>query len=234
MRNFFVFGGTASTDYNTWIAQSNAFDAPERDVEKIEVPGRNGDLHFDNGRFKNFTLKVTAYTQSEFVKNVDGLRNWLASQKGYQRYEENLCPDEYRLARFSDAFEVEASDRSGGYYELTFDCKPQRFLKPGEAATELTSSGAISNPTNFPAHPLVRVYGTGVLGIGSQTITINKNDTYIDLDCDIEDAFTGTTNQNGNITLNSGDFFTLDSGENGVSLGSGITKVLITPRWWRL
>lgn len=234
MRNFFVFDKTASTDFDTWIAKSNAFDAPERDVDTIEVPGRNGDLHIDNGRFKNFQLKITAFTRSDFIRNADGLRNWLASRRGYKRYEEQLCAEEYRLASFSDAFEVESSDHAGGYYELTFDCKPQRFLKSGEAATELTSSGAISNPTNFPAHPLVRVYGTGVLGIGSQTITITKNGTYIDLDCDIEDAFTGTTNQNGNITLNSGDFFTLDPGENGVSLGSGITKVIITPRWWRL
>ena len=84
------------------------------------------------------------------------------------------------------------------------------------------------------ALPLIRVYGTGALAIGNVTITINSASGYTDIDCDLMDAFKGSTNCNGNITLTSGEFFYLDPGENGISFGSGITKVIVKPRWWIL
>ena len=97
--------------------------------------------------------------------------------------------------------------------------------------TILTASGTISNPTLFEAKPLIRVYGTGKLEVGSETITISKGATeYIDIDCDIQDCYEGSENRNGLVTLT--DFPTLASGDTGIKLGSGITKVEITPRWW--
>ena len=85
----------------------------------------------------------------------------------------------------------------------------------------------------FDAKPLIRVYGVGELGIGSETITITKGATeYIDIDCDIQDCYEGLENRNGLVSLT--DFPTLPSGNTGITLGTGITKVEITPRWWTL
>lgn len=83
------------------------------------------------------------------------------------------------------------------------------------------------------AKPLIRVYGKGIVQIGKQTIEILKAPTeYIDIDCDIQDCFEGTVNRNSYVSLT--DFPVLGPGSNGITLGTGITKVEITPRWWIL
>ena len=234
MRNFFVFDGKPSTDFETYIASSDMFDAPERDMTVISVPGRSGDLSIDNGRFQNGSRTIQAYIPKDMRTNLDGLRRWLLSKTGYCRYEEAERPQEYKKALFQGPFTVGTSDRVGAELQLTFNCMPQRFLKSGEIPHTFLGSGSIWNNTEFPAKPLIRVYGTGVLGIGSETITITSNPGYIDIDCEMMDAYYGGTNCNGMITLSSGEFPVLESGNNGVSLGNGITQVVITPHWWTI
>lgn len=231
MRNYFVLDGKPSTDFNTFISQSNMFDSSKREVEKISIPGRSGDLTIDRGRFSNFTSNLEVYIPKDMAQNLDGLRNWLQSVAGYRRYEENFRPDEFRKARYAGGFEVEGSDRVGAALTLTFDCQPQRYLKTGELPVEFTAAGSIYNPTLFAAKPLLRVYGNGSVGIGSATITLASTTDYTDIDCESLDAYYGATNRNSNI---SGTFPVLNPGTNGVTLGSGITKVIIYPRFWIL
>lgn len=234
MSNYFVFNGTPSTSFNAYIARSNMFDAPERTVESVSIPGRNGNLHIDQGRYDNFSGTIEAYIPNNMATNLDGLRNWLLSYPGYCRYEEVLRPDEYRMARYTGPFQVTDSDRVGAALTLNFDCMPQRFMKSGEEQVEFTAAGEITNPTRFEAKPLIRVYGTGTLGIGSETITITQNPGYIDINCEMMDAYYGATNCNNYITLSSGEFPVLAPGYNGIEPGTGITQVIITPRWWIL
>lgn len=234
MSNYFIFDNTPSSGFNTYIAKSNMFDAPARAVESVKVPGRNGALTIDLGRYENFSGSVEAYIPSDMATNIDGLRNWLLSKHGYCRYEESLRPDEFRLARYSGPFEVDNSDRVGAAFALQFDCMPQRYLKSGESQVELTEDGTVTNPTLHEAKPLIRVYGTGELVVGTTTISISNNPGYIDIDCEMMDAYYGVINCNSYITLSNGEFPVLHSGENGITLGSGITSVIITPRWWTL
>ena len=46
------------------------------------------------------------------------------------------------------------------------------------------------------------------------------------------DAFYGANNCNSMISLTSGDFPELVPGDNGITLGKGITKIELIPRWW--
>lgn len=233
--DYLIFDGTSTQTYGVFLIGNGVYNAPEREFERISIPGRNGDLIIDNGRYSNFELEYDAIIYNNFNTNLSNLKNIFMSKIGYCRLEDTFYPDEYRMAKYSGAFEME-SVRPGdiGHFILRFDCKPQRFLKSGETTTEFTSYGTITNPTKMIALPLVRVYGTGQLSIGGNTIKINSNSSYTDIDCDLQDAFRGSTNCNGNIELSSGKFFQLKPGNNSVSLGSGITRVAITPRWWRL
>ena len=55
MINYFTFDGKTSTDFGMYISGSGTYNAPERDVTTYNIPGRNGDLIVDNGRFLNTT-----------------------------------------------------------------------------------------------------------------------------------------------------------------------------------
>lgn len=234
MRNYFVFDGKSSAEYDAWIASSNAFDGAEHDEEVIEIPGRNGALVLSNGRWKNFVAAVDCYIPHDMRTNVDGLRAFLSSKYGYCRYEEAIKPDEFRLARFLGPFSLSASDRVGAAFTLSFDMKPQRFLKSGELPITLTAAGTIHNPTEYDAKPLIRCYGTsGTVTVGGIAVTVTGCSAYVDLDCDLIEAYEGAANRNGTTTLVNGEFPVLKPDSNAVSF-TGWSRVEIVPRWWRI
>ena len=116
---------------------------------------------------------------------------------------------------------------------MTFDCDARRFLKNGDNIITLTANGSIFNPTYFDAKPLIRAYGTGSFTINDITVTITSANVYTDVDCEIMDAYKGTTNCNSNISTTNNEFPALRPGANNITL-SGITKLEITPRWWTI
>lgn len=178
--NSITFGGINSADYGIYIGGEGTFNAPVRDVEMVEVPGRNGNLIVDNGRFKNIEVKYTAINQepdlATFRTNLAAFRNALASQKGYQRLTDTFHPDEFRMATLKDGIEINPIDyNTASEFELIFDCKPQRFLTSGEVLSLLVANPyTLVNPTLFEASPRFEIYGYGDIDIDGQVITINN------------------------------------------------------------
>lgn len=235
MINYFTFDGVSSRDFGVFISGTDVFNAAPRSIQTVAVPGRSGTLTIDNKRFENVELTYPAFIYDTFRANVQGLRNFLLSSAGYRRLEDTYNPEQYMMARYVSGLSVESTERrKEGRFDLTFDRMPQRFLKSGETAQTFTADGSITNSTLYDARPLIRVYGTGSLGIGTETITITTNPGYIDIDSEMMDTYYGAVNCNSYITLSSGEFPVLAPGYNGIDLGSGITRVDITPRWWVL
>lgn len=231
---YFTFNGRDSSDFGVHISGSGTFDAPKRDIEAVSVPGRDGDLLFDNGRFNNIQVVYPAFIVSDFSRHFGDFRAFLLSNPGYHRLEDTYHPEEYRVAQFKGPIDPDlgALNRHG-QFDVTFECKPQRFLKSGEEVAEYTADGFIQNPTLYASKPLIRAYGTGTFYIGAYGVTITAADGYTDIDCDIQDAFKGTTNCNGNIRLLSDGFPKIEPGTQGIDL-TGITKLEITPRWYTI
>lgn len=233
MIHFFTYDGVSSRNFGLYISGLKTYKSPERDLQNVEVPGRNGDLVYDRNRYKNIQLPYECYIDEDVADNLEGLQAFLASHSGYHRLEDTLRPEYYRIAKLTGSI-----DATMNYYQqsakftLSFDCKPQRYLKSGESSIEFTErSFDIYNPTHFRALPLLRVYGTGVLGIGSETIEITEADGYTDIDCSLQDAYKETANKNKFIKLKSQEFPYLRPGKSGITLGEGISKIEITPRW---
>lgn len=234
MINFIVFNGKKLKDYGVFISGEAVFDAPKRDTTSVTVPGRNGELTLDNGRYENITIKYPAFIVRSFKERISELRNFVLSQSGYQRLEDTYHPDEFRLAKWESDFSVKPDEALlAGEFDLKFNCYPQRFLKSGENAIEITSATTIINEQMTTALPLIRAYGTGTFTINGVTAQITSASSYTDIDCDLQECFKDTlaTNCNGNVVLTT--FPELKPGENTISM-SGITKLEITPRWWRL
>lgn len=234
-KDHFIYGGVDSRNFGVGIYGDQLANPPERDEEHIEVPGKNGDVIIDNGRYKNQTVPYKAYIINNYNSNIMGLRNALISQKGYQRLEDSINPDEFRMAK-ALPFEVEeVGVLRAGQFTIAFNCKPQRYLKDGEIPIEVTATSSIYNFQSETALPLIRAYGTGSFTIGGVTVQINSANGYTDLDCELQEAYKDTlaTNCNGNIVLTNGKFPSLAPGANTITLSS-ITKLVITPRWWRV
>ena len=176
----FLFDGRKSEDFGVYISGPSVYDAPERDVELIDIPGRDGEIVLDNGRYKNIrvTYPAGAYgkTQAEFAQRMDAIRNFLASRVGYQRLEDEYNLDEFRLGVYSSGLQVDPAARGkAGTFDLVFNCKPQRYLKSGEVEYEITNGGEIFNPTDFKSAPIIEAYGRGQVVLNGYKININAD-----------------------------------------------------------
>lgn len=236
--HFIMFDGQNLADWGLHISGDKTFGAPERDVDEVEVPGRNGTLTYDNGRFKNYDLEyeggIVSDDTVDFEYKIRRLRSFLCSRYGYRRLEDTYHPDEFRLAKFVDGLDPDVTQLQGGTFDLKFDCKPQRFLKSGEEAIVMTASGSIFNFTYFETKPLIRCYGSGEFHIGDYgvKVTMPSTVTYVDIDSDMQDCYNEALNCNDSVTLTKNVFPVLEPGENKIQIGSGITQLYIIPRWY--
>lgn len=162
-----IFDGIDLRDYGVYITGEAVFNAPERDVDVITIPGRNGSFVRDNGRFKNITGTYPAGlfgpTEADFSQGISDLRNALCSRKGYKRLSDDYNPNEYREAVYKSGLEVTPSLLKAGEFSITFECKPQRFLASGETAQAVTNGATLTNPTPFDAMPLIEAQGYGTI-----------------------------------------------------------------------
>lgn len=237
MRNYFTFGSYDSRNFGVYISGSGTYNAPARTYQAISVPGRNGDLLIDQKKFENITVTYPAFIAGgNFDSNLAALRSALLSTAGYARLVDTYHPDEFRLAYFKGGLTVKAREQNdGGEFDISFICKPQRFLISGETTTTISSSSwSITNPTSFASRPLIRVTGYGALTIGSDVITITQTYPYVDIDSEVQDCYHGTDNANSKVILQNNNFPVLNPGTNNIACSGNITKVEITPRWYRI
>lgn len=233
-----VYNGISSRSYGILVETEPGYPYPEKDVEMVHVPGRNGDIAIETGSYKNvevsYNIAAPAVEES-YSMVANRVVTWLHSARTYARLEDSYDPDIFRLALYKEEGNFSSIFRKAGRAEIKFDCKPQRFLKSGERVITTTSSLQLANQTNQDALPIIIVYGTGsgTLTIGSYTINISAINTYTAIDCDTMNCYTGTTNRNNYVTMPSG-FPRLIPGMNNISFSGNVTKIDIKPRWWIL
>lgn len=236
MMHFLTFAGKSSHDFGIRISGEGTYNRPERNCKEYEVAGRNGTLLIDEGNFKNLPVTYPAYIIDGMPDKVEAFANYMGSFAGYQRLEDTYSPETFRMAQYKSGLEVKSHGYMNrqGEFDIVFNCKPQRFLKSGEKPiTYSTSGGIILNKTDFGAKPHIRVYGSaaGTVGIGAYLITISSISEYVDIDCELMDAFKGAVNCNENVSFNA-DSFEIPTGQSGVTFTGGITSVVITPRYF--
>lgn len=234
MRNFYI-DGTSSSTYNIYASGENAYNAAERNVELISIPGRNGDLLIDNGTFKNIDVKYPCVIPYGFSANA--IRSWLMSNAGdYHKITDDYDANHYRMGRYKGGIEFQPmyTNQAAALFDVTFDCKPQRFLTSGDVFTEYSSASfTVNNPTEFDSKPIVRLYGTGYVEFpnGAKITVSATSGDYIEFDCETLNAVDSNgANANSKVTVLGVPVLT--SGGNAMS--KTLTKVKIKPRWWEL
>lgn len=178
--NSLIFGGVDSANYGIYITGEAVYNAPERAVEMVSVPGRNGAIAIDQGRWENIEVEYPAGCfgdgDANFADRISAFRNAVLSQLGYQRLTDTYHPDEFRMAIYVAGLEVEpANINSAGEFKLIFNCKPQRFLTSGETAVAMTSGDSITNPTLYDASPLLEFTGAGSVTINGYGINVQPD-----------------------------------------------------------
>jgi phage-related protein len=221
--NSLQFGNVDSSDYGIFISGEGVFNAPQRAVEVVTVPGRNGAVVIDQGRYENISVEYPAGVfgddQTEFRTKLSQFRNALKAQLGYQRLTDTYHPDEYRMGVFVDAIEVDpVRYNTAGEFKLIFNCKPQRFLTSGEDPVSVASGDSIVNPTLFDSQPLIEFEGYGRIEINGNTIVVH-NEPY-----GLVPLHSRSSTMSASVSLNSANLALMNTGDRiDVSSGNGFS-----------
>ena len=240
--NGFVFGGLDSVSSGIIMLQPPPIVIPERDVETISIPGRSGDVLWDNGQYKNIRIPYNCAIFPDDTQTlreaVDAAVMLLHRSGSYERLEDTYNPDYFRQARIYGEISAESIMEQAGKFTLTFDMKPQRFFKSGEYPVTFGEHGSLYNATGRTALPLIRVYGNGAgsVTVGEITVQISSMDQHLVLDCDTQNAYNEMENtvNNWNSKISAPVFPQLHPGENPISWTGGVERLEIIPRWWTL
>ena len=207
---------------------------------------------FDYGNYKNVSVRYDAFIfdsyHERFEDNIAAFRSFLLSRNGYVRIEDTYHPDEFRLGYYDGDFDPEIHESlTAGQFTITFNCKPQRFLKVGEFPMPLDKATIkIYNPTNHIAFPLFRIYGVGTVNSrweneayasGYFQIEQSPSSGFTDVDCDLQEA---TTIINGRTVSRNSTLVVMDKfpvfkpGYTTLFLGLEGTNSYVIPRWWTI
>ena len=236
--NQFSFGGRRSyDDMGLIITEPPVFTFPERDVSYIGIPGRNGDLIRDNGRYKNITgsYKVAAVREEFPLETVmTEIRSWLSGSIGYSVLTDTYDPLYYRMAQPDGKLSFTEILRQIGTGTVKFNCKPYKYRIDGRRTVVLDGAGAIFNPEHADSTPYIKITGSGdiTLSVNHASFPLSDVDGYIEIDSDIMAVYKGTLLQNEKAHFNAFPMF--GEGENSVSFTGNVTKIEIVPRWCAL
>lgn len=238
--HYFILDDVRSIDMGVYIGGQHTYNAPKRDVTKISVPGRNGDLIQDNGRFLNVSVPYNVVVMEEFRERTDELKAWLLHTSKYRKLVDTYHPGTYRLARVGAdiTFNTSAFNLTGKA-KIIFDCKPQRFLDEGDDPISITESGTvIYNPTLFDAEPVIAIFvsdtETHTLQINDYEITVSEIDEFVVVDSSVKECYREGLGMNSHVVMTNYRFPVLVPGDNEFILSSGIERVEVIPKWWTI
>ena len=238
--NFFTFDGKSSVDFGVYIGGQQTYGAPARSVTKTQVPGRNGDVIRDNGRWMNVTIAYNVVVMDQFEERTRQLNAWLANTRGYKRLVDTYHPEYFRMAAFNNSIEYDTkSFNASGRTQIQFDCKPQKFLFSGEDPYVYTGSeGMIFNPTEFDSKPLIKMLcdtGGGSVTVNGCNIVFSESGIVV-IDSELQDCYNndGTVNLNNKVTLTNDKFPVLKPGKNVITISSGVLELGILGRWFEI
>ena len=165
-------------------------------VERISIPGRNGDVLYHDGSFENrpATASCFALKPRNVMQDVTRVNNWLLSSYGYKELVIPEDRDHFFMAAVENGAEISTKLHMLAPFTIEFTCKPERFLLTGKETIVVSwesSEHNILNPTAFESKPLVKIYGNGTVGFsinGNVTMFRNVED-YVYYDCATHSAW---------------------------------------------
>lgn len=236
---YFEYKGRKSTEFGLRIQNALSITTPERDIELMEVPGKDGDLAFDKKRLKGvpkpflctldvpdgMTVDLVAKQISEWLRTDVGWSKLVFS--GYEGYEyEALC---------YETFDIEETLKTRGRTVINFRLKPYKFKIGSNSLIVLTNGQTLTNPEKRNAKPLIKITATGNVTLknnGVEWLILTAVDGYLTIDSAQMSAHKDGLQQFHKMNANIKPLFPLlYPGENKITWTGTVTKVEITPRW---
>lgn len=197
------------------------------------VKGRDGALHVDEG-LANFDLTATLIminglpaTRQLINAWADGTGKLITSDDLTHAYQATV-KEEIQWTRVLSN-KLDGVQRFHDAAVITWNCQPY-MVEAVDSQIEVTASQAIVNPGSATALPMIQVNGSGDVSFSVNGEEISIDDMTANVPVYIDSA-TGYVYTAQGATAMTGDFPVLQLGSNAITIGTGITSLLITPHW---
>lgn len=242
----FFWNGTGSSSFGIGITNYPNYKTPARKVDVYSVPGRNGDIIIQQDAWENveqqYEIAFGDGTENSVPADLPAISTWLNSPTGYCELYDTFDPDHFRLAHYKGGADIRSLALGrAGKVTISFDCKPQKYLRSGQTAIAISGTSSIENPTAYASRPLIRAYVSGTSGgtitIGETVLTLTStgsNGAWIDCEEMRCYNYNGTTETDYTLSSNTNDFAKLNPGANAIGFTGAITSLAITPRWFEI
>ena len=122
---FLMFKDHSSLEFGLLISEKGSYKWASRDITYTSVPGRNGDLIIDNGRYKNvnipYKLTLLNNTKYEFEELANQIRGWLLTGQAYFPLWDSYDKKYFRLGSYSTEVDIEQELRGALESEISSD-----------------------------------------------------------------------------------------------------------------
>lgn len=226
----FIYDGNSSKDFNIVVTKViGRHDTPERDIESVEIPGKDGSLHNDNGSYKDKKIEIECYIKDEVSKYSRLINSWLYNKFEIKELWFDDEPDIFYEGLCINKISFSETFKYFNECKITFECKPHKRLF--EDNINITISGTtFYNPTDYESNPILKIYGNGDINLTINNNIINLTNVvdYVVIDSQLIDCYKDTILKNNYM---SGEFPKLQAGENVISWTGTVSKIEVTPNW---
>lgn len=220
----FVFNNIDSSNYMIVNVLPSIIRAT-KDIQKIEVIGRDGFLSQDLGSYRS-TVKTVECTLKD-LSQIDYICSWLTGSGDVIFSNE---PDKIYKATVINQIEFIKVLRTFHRFLIQFECQPKKFALSNATVT-LTSAGSIINPSATSSNPIITVYGTGNINLAINLDIYNLYNVvgWVTIDSYFKDCYKGIDLKNADTLF--ADFPVLKAGNNTFTWTGTVSKVEIIPNF---
>lgn len=216
----FTFKDISSASLDLIIKDMPLVPRAEKNIETIEVSGRNGNLHIDNQNYLSKSYSIICLAKN--LQKIDDINSKLC---GFGKLILSKYADRYFNATIKNQIQYSKYVTFLQEFPIQFELDPIAYSNNEDTET-LTSSGNVTVGGNVAVYPIITILGTGTVTINGYSLTVEE--TGITIDCELMNCTKNNLSANDKVILD--EFPKLSVGTNTITLGTGITQVTIKYR----
>lgn len=215
---YFKFKGNRSDNLGIIVKEMSPITKAEKNIETVNVSGRNGAFHIDEGTYKTKKYKIKCVlmdnTHLDQIKAIfDGKGKLELSTEADREYNAVVL-NQIDFSKYLTYLRE---------FTLNFELEPIAYSKT-ITTKEITENTSFNGGGNCEVNPQITINGTGTIILNSIPITITE--TGITIDCELMNCTKNNINKNDKVNIDT-DFPCIKPDTNTIVLGEGITSVLI-------
>ncbi len=222
---YFIFNDVNSKDRGVIVNNLPPISKPERSFEEINVPGRNGNLYIDNKCYNSFQYEITCTLMPGC--NIRTIVQWL---NGLGKL--TICTelDKFYNVVIKNQIDFEQVYRVCNEFTIIFDVNPIAYSVREKELTLTNNTQFIIKESTYEIKPYLKISGSGniTLTINNKSVVLKSIQEYIELDCELEEAF--KENENCNSKVECDEFPILIPGQNSISWIGTVSSIQIRYR----